>query len=79
MNTGKKLKQSEMEKLFAIYYQVLKENNALKQVENKELLIIFSKYGFKPHNFEKEINEQKQKLHDSVENFKKLTFESNNS
>ena len=53
MNTGKKLKQSEMEKLFAIYYQVLKENIALKQVENKELLFIFSKYEFNPHNFEK--------------------------
>ena len=42
-----------MEKLFAIYYQILKENNALKQVENRELLFIFSKYEFNPKDFEK--------------------------
>ncbi len=64
-----------MEKLFAIYPQILKENNALKQIENKELLIIFSKYGFNPKDFEKEIYEQKQRLQNSVENLMKLKFE----
>lgn len=63
-----------MGKIFAIYPQILKENNALKRVY-KDLPFIFSKYEFNPLNFEKEINEEKIKLQKLVEKLMKIKFE----